>query len=83
MYMDIVLEHCDGGSNPKVQRLLPLCPTRWAVKVKSSRFRENYERMYRILEDILGTTGAFADSRRAALSGFAKRMKRFDTVFFS
>ncbi|KAL1467640.1 hypothetical protein MTO96_042026 [Rhipicephalus appendiculatus] len=83
MYMDIVLEPCDGGSNLKVQRLLPLCPTRWAVKVKSlSRFQENYERVYRTLEDILGTAGAVADSRRAALIGFSKRMKRFDTVFF-
>ncbi|KAG0419191.1 hypothetical protein HPB47_004308 [Ixodes persulcatus] len=39
MYMDIVVEPCDGGPNPRVQRLIPLCPTRWAVKVTSmSRF---------------------------------------------
>ncbi|KAL1442882.1 hypothetical protein MTO96_046207 [Rhipicephalus appendiculatus] len=82
MYMDIVLVPCDGGSNLKVQRLPPLCPTRWAVRAKSSRFQENYERVYRTLEDILGRAGALADSRRAALIGFSKRMKRFDTVFF-
>lgn len=83
MYMDIVLEPCDNAESPKVKRLLPLCPTRWAVKVKSlSRFRENYDRVHRTIEEILATPGAVADSRRAALIGFSKCMKRFETLFF-
>lgn len=83
MYMDIVLEPCDGGPNPRVQRLIPLCPTRWAVRVKSlSRFQENYERVLKTLEEILSTPGAVADGRKAALKGFAKRMKKLETMFF-
>ncbi|KAH7937227.1 hypothetical protein HPB49_009229 [Dermacentor silvarum] len=83
MYMDIALEPCDNAESPKVKRLLPLCPTRWAVKVKSlSRFRENCERVHVTIEEFLATPGTVADGRRAALIGFSKRMKKFETVFF-
>ncbi|KAH7960801.1 hypothetical protein HPB49_023510 [Dermacentor silvarum] len=84
MYIDIVLEPCHNAESPKVKRLYyPLCPTRWTGKVKSlSRFRENYDRVHRTIEEILATPGAAADGRRAALIGFSKRMKRLETVFF-
>ncbi|CAN7983480.1 unnamed protein product, partial [Ixodes hexagonus] len=83
MYMDIVLEPCDGGPYPRVQRLIPLCPTRWAVRVKSlSRFRENDERVLKTLEEILNTPGAVADGRKAAMMGFAKQMKKLETMLF-
>ncbi|KAH7959543.1 hypothetical protein HPB49_011834 [Dermacentor silvarum] len=82
IYMDIVLELCDNAKSPKIKSLLPLCPTRWAMKVKSlSCFRENYERLHRTLEEILVTPGAAPGGRRATLIGFSNRMKWFEIVF--
>ncbi|KAG0427798.1 hypothetical protein HPB47_025179 [Ixodes persulcatus] len=66
----------------KVSKLLPLCPTRWVVRVKAMmRFVENYERVQLTLKDILNDKGYPRDDKKAAIHGFLKKMQKFETVF--
>lgn len=83
MYCNIVL----GSSDEEAHRLhcsnlLPLCPTRWAVRVKAiARFLQNYQRVLETLKAILGDGVALRDDRRASVKGYQKQMLKVTTLF--
>ncbi|CAN7944876.1 unnamed protein product [Ixodes pacificus] len=64
-----------------VKQLLPLCPTRWSLRVNSmSRFLDNYGRQITLAE-ILKEKTFIQDDRRAAFRDL-KRLQRFETMFY-
>lgn len=82
IYSDIVLTPCDQDNEEKVANLLPLCPTRWCVRVKAlNRFISNYERVLETVKAILDDRNAVSDDRRAALRGYKRQLKKAKTLF--
>ncbi|KAJ8884605.1 hypothetical protein PR048_016462 [Dryococelus australis] len=70
-YAHMVLPSCRQESDAvkNVQRLLPLCPTRWAIRVHSlKRFRQNYGCVQQTLEEIVN--GNASNERKSALWGY-------------
>jgi len=85
MFENIVLPPCcDAGVVPnKPKQLLPLCPTRWCVRVKSlGRFKSEYARVKKTLEELLTDPSACTPERKATVRGYLKRMEKFKTKFF-
>ncbi|KAH7935599.1 hypothetical protein HPB52_010338 [Rhipicephalus sanguineus] len=84
-YSGIVLPPCvdDAREIPaKASSLLPLCPTRWAVRVNSvKRFTENYERVQATMQELLQTPGSLRDDRRGIMRGYEKQLQKFHTLF--
>ncbi|XP_040063052.2 zinc finger MYM-type protein 1-like [Ixodes scapularis] len=84
-YIGIVLPPCADASQErpvKASNLLPLCPTRWTVRVKSmKRFLQNYERVQATIHDLLQTPGSIGDDRRAIMRGYEKLLNKFETLF--
>ncbi|CAN8018174.1 unnamed protein product [Ixodes persulcatus] len=67
------------GSTPN--NLLPLCPTRWTVRVKSMKsFAENYARVQETLKKLLQGEYIIAGNSRAILKGYERLLKRFETL---
>lgn len=82
-YENIVLPTNDDNrlSNIRVEQLLTLCPTRWAVRVKAiRRFRENFLRIQLTIKELLDTPGAIRDDRKPTFKGYLKRLHQFETV---
>lgn len=57
-------QDCSRPNTP----LLPLCPTRWAVKVKSmDRFVENYERVQATLQELVEVQSSLSGTSKTAI----------------
>ncbi|KAH9363934.1 hypothetical protein HPB48_015047 [Haemaphysalis longicornis] len=66
-----------------VNILLPLCPTRWYVRVNSmSRFLDNDDRVQITLAGILKQKSTIRDDGLVALHDYLKRLHRFETMFY-
>ncbi|KAJ8896453.1 hypothetical protein PR048_001797 [Dryococelus australis] len=62
------------------KNLLPLCATRWAVRIHSlKRFRQNYGSVPLTLEEIVN--GNASNKRKSALQGYIKRLQKMDTMY--
>jgi len=75
IYENIVLEPCYNSSElgSVKQNLLPFCPTRWSVRVKSlTRFLDNYSRVQKTLDEMLSGSVCIADDRKFTLRGYVK-----------
>ncbi|CAN7993334.1 unnamed protein product [Ixodes hexagonus] len=85
IYAGIVSAPCPSECemDMPVKQLLPLCPTRWSVRVNSmSRFLDNYGGVQITLAEILKEKTSIRDDRRAAFQGYLKRLQRFETMFY-
>ncbi|CAN7980597.1 unnamed protein product [Ixodes pacificus] len=84
VYADVVIATgCEAavetGSRPN--NLLPLCPTRWTVRVKSmQRFVENYARVQETLKVFLQTADSVTTSSKANLKGYERLLQKFETL---
>ncbi|XP_077554221.1 zinc finger MYM-type protein 1-like isoform X3 [Haemaphysalis longicornis] len=69
----------ENGSRPN--NLLPLCPTRWTVRVKSmQRFLDNYARVQETLKELLETPGSVTDGSKAIFRGYYTLLQKFETL---
>ncbi|CAN7983570.1 unnamed protein product [Ixodes hexagonus] len=72
-------QDCSGPST----LLLPLCPTRWTVRVKSmERFVVNYERVQATLKELLEVQSSLSGTSKTAMKGYEyeKVLKKFETL---
>lgn len=85
IYENVVLEPCYHSSELGCikQNLLPFCPTRWSVRIKSlTRFLDNYNRVKKTLDEMLFRSVCIADDRKSTLRGDVEKLKKFKTMFF-
>ncbi|KAH9371871.1 hypothetical protein HPB48_012978 [Haemaphysalis longicornis] len=74
----------DGGeqdcSGPSTLRL-PLCPTRWTVRVKSmKRFVENYKMVQATLKELLEVQSSLSGTSKTAMKGYEKVLKKLEPL---
>lgn len=90
IYADVVLPPCSGSEEVMLgtpqqprQQLIPLCPTRWCVRVKSlKRFKQQYSTVQRTLQAIIDDPGASPPEKKATIRGYVRKMNGFGSMFY-
>lgn len=62
---------------------IPLCPTRWCVRMNSLvRYKYQFPRIRKTLESIVEEAGAITADKKSSIQGYLEKLSKFSTMFF-